>query len=84
MSLAPLELLGQSRSFSLVTTFYVEILSILLSQSRRSFSNGSEEGMLHLELSVLVSTIASSTRMAPVAAMDVSTGMGWRYPGNIL
>ena len=84
MSLAPLELLGQSRSFSLVTTFYVEILSILLSQSRQSFSNGSAVGMLRLELSVLVSTIASNTRMAPVAAMDVSTGMEWRCPRTIL
>ena len=84
MSLAPLELLGQSRSFSLVTTFYVEILSILLSQSRQSFSNGSEEGMLRLELFVLVSTIASSTRTALVAVTDVSTGMEWRCPGTIL
>ena len=67
-----------------MTPFCVEILYILISQSRQSFSNGSAEGILRLELSVLDFTIASSTRMALVAAMDVSTGMEWRYPGTIL
>ena len=57
----------------------VQILSNLLFQSRQSFSACTAVGILHPVLCALVFTIAWSTRMVPVVAMDVLTGTEWRW-----
>ena len=56
----------------------VQILSNLLFQSRQSFSACTAVGTLRPVLCALVFTIAWSTRMVPVVAMDVLTGTEWR------